>query len=258
LKNSNIKQIGIGTSAYGSRVDPTESQKILNNLLNIGIDYIDTAPLYGAGIAEEIVGKTYKDRSKVIIATKFGLNYQKKSKLVKHLLPIARLIFKFPIISKILSNRKVSHDSGVLSIDEIKKSINSSLEKLNTTYIDVLFIHNNIHYYLNNNEILTYLHELRKTGVIKKIGVTTSLKDKATFDLIKNNLNTIEVIQVPLSNYEFFLGLNIEINCFSAFSQGNIDESKIFNYIKSKHGRLIVFFKSQKNLSKNLSYFNIN
>jgi aryl-alcohol dehydrogenase-like predicted oxidoreductase len=258
LKNSNIKQIGIGTSAYGSRVNPTESKKLLNNLLNIGLDYIDTAPLYGAGLAEEIIGKCYKDRSKVIIATKFGLNYQKKSKVIKFLFPIARFVFKLPIITKILSNRRVSHDSEILSIDDIKKSITSSLEKLNTTYLDILFIHNNIYYYLNNIEVLTFLHDLRKKGVVRKIGITTSLKDKATFDLLKSNLDTIDVIQIPLSNYEFYSSLNIEINCFSAFSQGNINESKIFNFIKNKHGRLIVLFKSQKNLSKNLSYFNIN
>ena len=253
-----LDKIGIGTSGYGSRINSRNSEIIIKELFSYGINYIDTSPLYGAGEAEKIIGKTYPDRKKVILATKFGLSSKKKNMIIQLLIPIVRLIYNFPIIKQILKNRKVSHDENPLSLIEIEKSLERSLKFLNTNYLDILFIHNNIYFYLNDPVILNYLIDLKNKKIIKKLGITTSLKDQNIYNLIKLNNDLIDIIQIPLSNYRYFSDLNVEINCFSAFSNGEISKEQIFNFLENSKGRLIIFFKTKKNILKNLKYFNIN
>ncbi len=252
-----LDKIGIGSSGYGSRINSRNSEIIIKELFSYGINYIDTSPLYGAGEAEKIIGKTYLDRKQIILATKFGLSFKKKNKFLQLLIPVVRLIYSFPIINQILKNRKVSHDENPLSPIDIEKSVKSSLKHLNTNYLDILFIHNNIYHYLNDSDVLNYLNELKNKKIIKKIGITTSLKDQKIYNLIKLNNNLIDIIQIPLSNYNYFSDLNVQINCFSAFSNGEVNNEEIFNFLENSNGRLIIFFKTQKNIQKNLKFFNI-
>ena len=182
----------------------------------------------------------------------------KKNKIIQLLIPIVRLIYSFPIINQILKNRKASHDENPLSLIDIEKSVESSLNYLNTNYLDILFIHNNIYFYLNDAVILNYLIDLKNKKIIKKLGITTSLKDQNIYNLIKLNKDFIDIIQIPLSNYSYFSDLNVEINCFSAFSNRDISKEQIFNFLENSKGRLIIFFKTKKNILKNLNFFNIN
>lgn len=76
-----ISAIGMGTWAIGGMwwggTDEAASIAALRRGLDEGITLIDTAPAYGLGLAEEIVGKAIKgyDRDKVILATKVGLTW---------------------------------------------------------------------------------------------------------------------------------------------------------------------------------------
>lgn len=84
LGNSDLKLsvIGLGTWAIGGGDwqygwgDQAESDSVaaIHEALDSGVNWIDTAPAYGLGRAEEIVGKVLRDRSdSVIVATKCGL-----------------------------------------------------------------------------------------------------------------------------------------------------------------------------------------
>jgi aryl-alcohol dehydrogenase-like predicted oxidoreductase len=76
-------RVGLGTWAMGGWMwggsDEQESIRTIHAALDKGINLIDTAPVYGFGRSEEIVGKAvaaYGHRDKVIIATKVGLEWQ--------------------------------------------------------------------------------------------------------------------------------------------------------------------------------------
>ena len=75
-----ISRIGLGTWAIGGYMwggqDDAESVRAIHAALDHGINWVDTAPIYGSGHSEEVVGRALKDlpaASRPLIFTKFGL-----------------------------------------------------------------------------------------------------------------------------------------------------------------------------------------
>jgi aryl-alcohol dehydrogenase-like predicted oxidoreductase len=85
---TDVSRIGLGTWAIGGWMwGGTEEQKAISTIqraLENGINLIDTAPVYGFGKSEEIVGKAlkqYGNRERVVLATKVGLKRESCRKL---------------------------------------------------------------------------------------------------------------------------------------------------------------------------------
>ncbi|MFM2123805.1 MAG: hypothetical protein RL328_256 [Acidobacteriota bacterium] len=74
LGSLNVSLAGLGCNNFGWRIDATATQAVVDAALDAGINFFDTADVYGAGQSEEFLGKAIKGRrDKVIIATKFGM-----------------------------------------------------------------------------------------------------------------------------------------------------------------------------------------
>ena len=77
LGNSYLKvsEIGLGSDTFGRDIDEQSTAVIISHALDLGVNYIDTADVYGwGGWSERYVGKAVKGkRSRFIIATKFGV-----------------------------------------------------------------------------------------------------------------------------------------------------------------------------------------
>ncbi len=68
-----VSAIGIGTNAFGSRADRDASLGVLRRALELGVNLIDTADIYGAGRSEEIIGEGLAGRrDEAVLATKAG------------------------------------------------------------------------------------------------------------------------------------------------------------------------------------------
>ena len=68
-----VSEIGLGGNNFGDWADEQTSIAVVNHALDMGVNFIDTADVYGNKQSEVFVGKAVKDkRSQVIIATKFG------------------------------------------------------------------------------------------------------------------------------------------------------------------------------------------
>lgn len=100
--------------AYGS-ADDVESMKVLHRSLDLGINFWDTAEMYGPFKNEELLGRALKGkkREEVIIATKFAWRFGEKGEIL-------------------------GLDS---SPAHIKRTINGSLTRLGTDYIDLYYQH---------------------------------------------------------------------------------------------------------------------
>ncbi|MFC7440992.1 aldo/keto reductase [Laceyella putida] len=143
----NVSVIGFGAWAAGKsgwgNVGEQDIVEAIRAAVDHGVNFFDTAPFYGYGESERILGKTLKPvRDKVIIATKFGIVWDSKGD------------FAFDV-----SRKNILHE-----IDE-------SLKNLGTDYIDLYQVH-----WPDNKtpiqETMETLNELVQSGKIRYIGVS--------------------------------------------------------------------------------------
>jgi aryl-alcohol dehydrogenase-like predicted oxidoreductase len=169
-----LSEIGLGTWAIGGswkfgwgHQDEFVSVKTIEKALETGINWIDTAPAYGLGLSEEILGRVLKTkRDDFFISTKCAIIWN--------------------------DHRKVSFD---MSPENIRKECESSLRRLQTDYIDLYQIHWPDNKTLVENSWKEML-SLKKEGKVIHIGVSN-------FDLkqIKRceKIGHVEFVQMPYS-----------------------------------------------------------
>jgi aryl-alcohol dehydrogenase (NADP+) len=146
-----VSRLSLGTMTYGSRqlrewvLEEEESRPFIKLALELGINFFDTADVYSLGVSEEILGKALRDfatRDQVIIATK--------------------------VFSKVGDG---PNDKG-LSRKHIFDSIDASLRRLKTDYVDLYQIHR-WDYETPIEETLAALDDLVKLGKVRYLGISS-------------------------------------------------------------------------------------
>lgn len=153
LNNEKLSSVGFGCWAIGGTWNNTEDQKSIETIkkaVELGINFFDVAPIYGMGHSEKILGEALKDydRSSLFIATKCGLIWDENKVVTKS-----------------------------ISRESLYKELNASLERLQTSYIDLY----QIHWPFEGMELeegMATLMEMKEKGLVRYIGLSNfSLKD---------------------------------------------------------------------------------
>lgn len=123
-----ISVIGLGAWAIGGWMwggtDEARSIRAIDAAIDSGINLIDTAPAYGKGYSEEIVGKAIRGkRDRVIIATKCGIQWHSSS---------GKFFFKYESGEKVYK---------FLGPESIRYEIEQSLSRLGVDHIDLYQTH---------------------------------------------------------------------------------------------------------------------
>ncbi len=105
-----VSAVGLGCNNFGRRIDADASAEVVRAALDAGIDFFDTADVYGAGQSETFLGRALGDRRKdVFIATKFGF--------------------------------EVAGEGGGAAPTYVRKAAEASLRRLGTDRIDLYQLH---------------------------------------------------------------------------------------------------------------------
>ena len=144
--NEKVSAIGLGcmgmSYAYGP-TDETESIATLNRALDLGINFWDTADMYGDGKNEELVSKVLlPNRKKIFIATKFGFRWKEDN---------------------------TNYLDG--SPDWMRIAIEKSLKRLKVEVIDLYYAHR-IDSRFPVEEIVGAMSELVKEGKVRYLGLS--------------------------------------------------------------------------------------
>ena len=166
LGNSGIlvSEIGLGTNNFGRKLNYKESEIIIKSTLEHGINLLDTADMYSNGLSEEYIGKATKEnRDQYIIASKGGMN------------PMPS-----PTDTKVAQRVNEGPNKSGLSSVHIKRSVDESLKRLQTDYIDLYQTHI-FDPFTRQEETLKALDDLVTQGKIRYIGCSNYM----AFELVE-------------------------------------------------------------------------
>ncbi|QQD84933.1 MULTISPECIES: aldo/keto reductase [Jeotgalicoccus] len=168
-----VHPIALGTNFVGGHnlykdVDEEAGKNTVREAIDAGVTMLDTAFIYGPKRSEELIGEVLKEynREDIVVATKAAQNYD---------------------------------DNGEMFVDNspefFRQAVDEALERLDTDYIDLFYIHNPDDK-TPKNEAVSALQELKEQGRIKAIGVSNfsleQLKEAnqdGYVDVIQNEYN---------------------------------------------------------------------
>ena len=171
-----LTRLSLGTAPLAGlfkSVDISESDQLIRTALDNGMNYFDTAPLYGHGLAEERLGRILSNVTKpFVLQTKVGrvLNWVEKAD------PVPWFPDADPHIQPVFD----------YSADGIKRSLDESLKRLGVDQIDIALMHDaENHISEAINIAYPVLADLKRQGIIKAIGIGINLCDVA-IEIMKN------------------------------------------------------------------------
>jgi aryl-alcohol dehydrogenase-like predicted oxidoreductase len=141
-----VSELGLGCSAIGSSVfnnlTDTDSINLLKYAFDNGINFYDTASTYTFGNSEKLIGKAFKVcRDKVIISTKVGFLDSSLARYARIISPFISPFRRYIVPHK-KKLKKISKKRQDFSKQHILQSIEGSLKRLNTDYVDLYLLHN--------------------------------------------------------------------------------------------------------------------
>ncbi len=153
LGKSGIKVSEIGFGAWtialnwwGKEIDETEAKQMLKKAYDLGINFFETADMYGKGKSERLIGEVFKDmRDEVVISTKYGYDFS--------------------------NAEQIGHSELPQSFEKefTKNALKNSLERLQTDYVDVYGFHNPKLRHIRDDSIFETMAELKEQGKIKTL-----------------------------------------------------------------------------------------
>ncbi|WLR43814.1 aldo/keto reductase [Bacillus carboniphilus] len=158
-----VSEIGLGCMSLGT--EEKKARSIIDEAIDRGINYLDTADLYDYGLNESIVGKSIRhQREQIVLATKIGNHWEEGKEGW----------FWDP-------SRKY-----------LKEAVKNSLHRLQTDYIDLLQLHGGT---IEDpiDEMIETFEELKKEGYIRYFGISSIRPN-----VIKRFLNQSSVVSVMM------------------------------------------------------------
>ncbi|HEX6269519.1 MAG TPA: aldo/keto reductase [Anaerolineales bacterium] len=224
----NVSEVGLGAWQLANPDwgvhDRNAALQIIQKSLEAGCNFFDTAPGYGGGRSEKLLGEGLKSvRKDVIICTKFGHTAEGATDFDKH---------------------------------AIRPSIEASLRRLQTDYLDILLMHNPPREMMDGRIASQYeeFEKLKAEGIIRAYGVSLDWREEVELVVDTTKSKALEVFfnalyQEPLSAfqraYENGAGIIVKVPLDSGWLSGRYRGGHQFDDIRKRWPPKVVARRSE-------------
>jgi aryl-alcohol dehydrogenase-like predicted oxidoreductase len=208
-----VSEISLGTWAFGSEwgvVSDEDSYASLNRAIDLGVNLLDTADVYGDGRSERLIGRLLKDRKddEIFVATKAG-------------------------------RRLDPHSAEGYDHENLSRFVERSLENLRVEALDLLQLHCPPTQTYRQDETFEALDRLQEAGKIRNYGVSVEKVEEARMALSYPGVKTVQIIfnifrQKPAE--EFFplaeernVGILARVPLASGLLSGKMTADRVFS-----------------------------
>jgi aryl-alcohol dehydrogenase-like predicted oxidoreductase len=165
----------IGLDWWGKKIDDNEAIRMLKRAYDLGINFYETADMYGKGKSEKLMAQAFKDmRNEVVYSTKWGYDMYTAEQVGHSELP-------------------QKHNSEFLQF-----ALEQSLDRLQTDYVDVYSLHNPKMDAVRNDGLFAALDDLVKKGTINShgaaLGPAIGWKDEGIEAIEKRNITCLQTV----------------------------------------------------------------
>lgn len=212
-----VSEIGLGAWQLANPdwglSDRDDALRIVQASLDAGCNFFDTAPGYGAGVSETLLGEGLRGvRDKVYICTKFGWGTDGREEFTP---------------------------------EAMNRSIDESLRRLQTDYLDILLLHNPPRELMdgNNTDLYDALQRAQSAGRIREYGVSLDWKEEVDMVMETTGSRALEVFfnalyQEPLPAFVNAsakgAGLIIKVPLDSGWLSGRYRTAEQFKDVRSR------------------------
>jgi aryl-alcohol dehydrogenase-like predicted oxidoreductase len=163
-----VSEISLGTWAFGSEwgeVSDEDSYASLNRAIDLGVNFLDTADVYGDGRSERLIGRLLEDRrgDEIFVATKAG-------------------------------RRLEPHTAEGYDLENLSRFVERSLENLRVEALDLLQLHCPPTETYRRDETFEALDRLQEAGKLKNYGVSVERVEEARMALDYPDVKTVQII----------------------------------------------------------------
>lgn len=208
-----ISEVGLGTwqigGGWGNPFDPKIAEELLAEAFDHGVNFIDTADVYDAGLSEAAVGKAVREFSgKIFVATKCGRRIQ-------------------------------PHQNQGYTVDKLRRYVEDSLRNTGLEQLDLIQLHCPPTEVYTRDEIFGLFEDLKSEGKIAAMGVSV---EKITEGLSAMKYEIVSSIQVIFNIFRqrpaeiLFrnaakndIGLIVRVPLASGLLSGNINAETSFS-----------------------------
>ncbi len=162
-----VSEVSFGAWAIGGSwgpVDDQESMRALHRAIDLGVNFIDTADVYGNGRSERLIGQLLRERpERIYVATKAGRGAE-------------------------------PHTEANYTPEKLRAFVERSLRNLGTEAIDLLQLHcppNSVYY---NPDVFASLERLAEEGKIRYYGVSVETVEQGLKAMDYPNLQSVQII----------------------------------------------------------------
>jgi aryl-alcohol dehydrogenase-like predicted oxidoreductase len=224
----NVSEIGLGAWQLANPEwgvdDKREALKIVQKSLDVGCNFFDTAPGYGGGRSEELLGEGLKSvRKDIILCTKFGHTAEGESNF---------------------------------SAAAIRPSLEASMKRLQTDYIDIVLMHNPPREMMDGRISSQYeeFEKLKSEGKIRAYGVSLDWREEAELVLDTTKSQALEIFfnalyQEPLPAFhkaqDRGAGIIIKVPLDSGWLSGRYRKGHNFEDIRKRWPPEVVARRSE-------------